>query len=81
MTQRWQNLIMAIRKLPGVGPKMAERVALFLIRSDETEKILKAIQEAKDNLSRCTLCGTYTEIDPCDRCQDKRRGYDPAPVR
>lgn len=73
MSPRWQNLVSAIRKLPGVGPKMAERVALFLMRSDETEQILRAILDAKKNLRRCALCGSFTEESPCLRCADNRR--------
>jgi recombination protein RecR len=73
MSPKWQNLVMAIRKLPGVGPKMAERIALFLLRSEETSAIVKAITEAKDALSRCSMCGTFTEDDPCLRCADTRR--------
>lgn len=69
MTPRWDNLILAIRKLPGVGPKMAERMALFLLRSDETAAILRAVAEAKAGLVRCSMCGIYTEVDPCDRCR------------
>ena len=73
MSQRWHNLVLAIRKLPGVGPKMAERIALHLMRSDETENILRAIADAKRNLKRCSLCGTFTEDDPCPRCSDLHR--------
>lgn len=73
ISQRWHNLVLAIRKLPGVGPKMAERIALHLMRSDETENILRAIADAKRNLRRCILCGTFTEEDPCSRCSDTRR--------
>jgi recombination protein RecR len=73
MTQRWQNLVAAIRKLPGVGPKMAERIALYLLRSNETGNILRAVADAKQHLRRCTVCGTYTEEDPCLRCTDQRR--------
>jgi recombination protein RecR len=73
MTQHWQNMIMAVRKLPGVGPKMADRIALFLLRSEETEALLNAILEAKKNLIRCSFCGNYTEADPCPRCSDSRR--------
>lgn len=73
MTPRWDNLILAIRKLPGVGPKMAERVALYLLRSTETDSILKAVADAKANLRRCSLCGIYTEVDPCQRCTSPAR--------
>jgi recombination protein RecR len=70
---RWQNLIGAIRKLPGVGPKMAERVAIHLMKSPDTEHILRAIEDAKTYLRLCALCGTYTEDNICDRCTDARR--------
>ncbi len=73
MTPRWTNLIHALRRLPGMGPKMADRIALFLLRSDETEAIVKAILDAKTHLKRCSLCGIYTEGDPCDRCNDASR--------
>jgi recombination protein RecR len=73
MTQKWNNLILALRKLPGMGPKMAERIALYLLRSPETESILKAVQDAKENLKRCLLCGIYTEENPCTRCTDATR--------
>jgi recombination protein RecR len=59
--------------MPGVGPKMAERIALYLMRSDETESILRAIAEAREHLHRCTLCGAFTETDPCSRCSDAGR--------
>lgn len=73
MTRRWQNLVGAIRKLPGMGPKMADRIALHLLRSPDTDTLVRAITDAKTHLHRCTLCGVYTEEDPCDRCSDTRR--------
>ncbi len=59
--------------MPGVGPKMAERIALYLMRSEETDNIVRAIEEAREHLHRCTLCGAYTEADPCQRCTDVAR--------
>ncbi|OVE77588.1 recombination protein RecR [bacterium F11] len=73
MTRRWQNLVEAIRKLPGIGPKMAERMALFLLRSTETESIVRTILEAKHHLKRCPLCGIFTEQNLCERCSDGTR--------
>ena len=61
ITERWLNLVAAVRKLPGVGPKMAERISIHLMRSDDTENILRAIADAKQHLRRCTLCGTFTD--------------------
>lgn len=70
MSQHWENVVTAVRKLPGVGPKMAERIALFLIRSDQTENIVKTILDAKAHLERCTMCGIFTEVVPCQRCSN-----------
>lgn len=56
-----------------MGPKMAERIALYLLRSTDTDPLIKAIQDARTHLKRCTLCGIYTEGDPCDRCGDPSR--------
>ncbi|MCB4756295.1 MAG: recombination mediator RecR [Elusimicrobia bacterium] len=73
MTQRWSNLVAALRKLPGVGPKMAERMALYLLRSDDTAQFVKAVEDAKTYLRRCSLCGNFTENDPCRLCADGQR--------
>lgn len=73
ISPRWQNLVQAIRKLPGVGPKMAERLAIHLMKSPDTEQILRAIQDAKTHLRNCVLCGSYTEENICARCNDQRR--------
>jgi recombination protein RecR len=70
---RWQNLVNAIRKLPGVGPKMAERLAIYLMKSPDTEHIVRAIQDAKTFLKHCSLCGSFTEDAVCERCRDHRR--------
>jgi recombination protein RecR len=70
---RWLNLVAAIRKLPGVGPKMAERLAIYLMKSPDTEYILRAIQDAKTYLRYCSVCGSYTEANVCERCADGRR--------
>jgi recombination protein RecR len=52
---------------------MAERIALHLLRSEETTSILQTISDAKENLQRCELCGTFTETPLCERCSDARR--------
>jgi recombination protein RecR len=73
MSRYWENLVAAIRKFPGVGPKMAERLALFFLKSDETLGILRAIEEAKKNLKRCLQCGMFSETSTCGRCTDSMR--------
>ncbi len=74
----WDNLVTAVLGLPGVGPKMAERIALHLIRrGDSAENLLLSLSEARIHLRRCPVCGDFVEskaiTDPCSRCQDPDR--------
>lgn len=73
MSSRWENLVFAIKKLPGIGPKMAERIALHLLRSDDSTALIRAIEEAKTHLKKCSLCGVYSEEEPCKRCVSSDR--------
>ncbi|MCM1565123.1 MAG: recombination protein RecR [Dehalobacter sp. 4CP] len=68
------DLIAAFSRLPGVGPKTAGRLAFYLLRhpdqaGDLTQTVTKALQEIK----QCTVCGNYTDIDPCKICSGERR--------
>jgi recombination protein RecR len=75
----WIDLVSAILRLPGVGPKMAERIALHLLRHEpEAEALVRAVEDARARLQRCRECGDYVEADPgapalCARCQDPAR--------
>jgi recombination protein RecR len=74
----WENLVTSILGLPGVGPKMAERIALHLLRKTECADFLqKSLSDARDRLRRCVRCGDYMEVaetdEPCPRCQDPQR--------
>jgi len=68
-------LIAQLRKLPGIGPRSAERVALHLVQGEaETVKQLAdALLRAKHNIQACAVCGALTEKTPCDTCTDPRR--------
>ncbi len=69
------RLIDELRKLPGIGPKTAQRLAFFLIgESDESVRSLaSAIVEAKDKIGYCSKCFNLTDIDPCNICGDSTR--------
>ncbi len=74
----WENLVTSILGLPGVGPKMAERIALHLLRKTECADFLqKSLSDARGRLRRCVRCGDYMEVtetdEPCPRCQDPQR--------
>ncbi|NLM52194.1 MAG: recombination protein RecR [Firmicutes bacterium] len=69
------RLIEALQKLPGVGPKTAQRLALFILSlpREEVVKMARAIVEAKDKTHYCRVCGNFSEKDLCSICLDKRR--------
>lgn len=64
-----------LSRLPGIGPKSASRLAFHLIKSDrEYNKQLAAlIDEIQDLVFPCSICGSYTETDPCPICTDSSR--------
>jgi recombination protein RecR len=69
------TLTAALSKLPGIGPRSAERIALHLVQTDtETVKQLAAaIVLARERISFCEPCGALTESSPCPICADSRR--------
>ena len=70
-----QNLITQIAKLPGIGKRSAERIALHLLKAnpDASKQLGLAILETKSKIRNCSRCGSYTENDPCEICQSPRR--------
>lgn len=69
------RLIEAFRKLPGVGPKSAQRYAMHVLRSPEgsARELAEAILAVKATIRPCQRCGNYTEADICSICADPRR--------
>lgn len=70
-----ESLIAALGKLPGVGPRSAERIALHLVQAEsaEVKHLAAAIVHARDHVQFCTTCGALTEKSPCPICSDARR--------
>jgi len=68
-------LIEALRKLPGIGPKTAQRLAIYLLHAPrgEAEGLAQAITEAREKIFFCSICGNITDTDPCELCCDERR--------
>jgi len=71
------KLIEVFRRFPGIGPKMAQRLAFYLLdRSrDEVVAIARAMVEAKDKLTYCETCGSLAEADKCSYCNDPKRDH------
>ena len=69
------NLSKLLSRLPGVGPKSASRIAFSLINTPANYNALlaKNIAEIKDKVKPCSICGSYTENDPCPVCSDPVR--------
>ena len=70
-----EELIEALRCLPGVGPKSAQRMAYHLLQRDPhgAERLSAALDHALKTLRRCQRCNTFTEDEVCDRCRSPRR--------
>jgi len=68
-------LIEALRKLPGIGPKTAQRLALYLLHApkEEAEGLAQAILNAREKIFFCSVCGNLTDVDPCELCRDEKR--------
>lgn len=70
-----EQLIRHLSKLPGIGRKSASRIAYFLLNTDRefNNQLSREILELKDRIVTCSICGNYTEAEPCEICSDMRR--------
>ncbi|MFL6538755.1 MAG: recombination mediator RecR [Chthoniobacterales bacterium] len=73
-----RELIVQLRHMPGVGPRSAERIALWMIRakSDQPELISNAISTARQTVRPCVRCGFFTTDELCEICSDPTRASD-----
>ena len=74
-TESLDKLIEEFGKLPGVGPKTAERLAFHILKAkpDEAMALAKAIGDVKNKIKRCKICYNLSEQSVCQICSDKRR--------
>jgi recombination protein RecR len=70
-----QELIDELGRLPGVGPKSAQRIAFHLLKLEKLDalRLARAITEAKERVGFCTRCFNVAEGDECTICRDDRR--------
>jgi len=71
------RLMAEFEKLPGIGPRSAERLAFHILKSDKSSALAlaEAIREVKENVRHCRICYNLTETDPCAICADVRRDH------
>lgn len=72
-----QNLIESFERLPGIGPKTAQRLTFYLLHVPQTEldKFASSLELLKKNTLMCSVCFTIDETDPCSICSDERRDH------
>lgn len=69
------KLIEELKRMPGIGPKSAQRLAFYILESSQSDvdNLVNAIKQAKDSLKHCSVCYNITDIDPCEICSDENR--------
>ncbi|HHV08246.1 MAG TPA: recombination protein RecR [Firmicutes bacterium] len=68
-------LIAELRRLPGIGPRTAQRLAFHILDlpQEEANRLVAAIVEAREKVSHCSICGNLATEDPCTLCNNPRR--------
>ena len=69
------RLIEELQRLPGIGPKGAQRLAFHILRTprEQVERLADALREVKERVIYCTVCNNITDVDPCAFCSSDGR--------
>ena len=70
-----QELIDELGRLPGVGPKSAQRIAFHILQTEsfDVKRLAQILMEVRDKVHFCSICGNVAEQDTCSICRDPRR--------
>ena len=71
-----QDLIDELGRLPGIGPKSAQRIAFHILQTESVDvtRLSDILREVRDKVRFCEICGNVTEETTCAICRDPRRG-------
>jgi recombination protein RecR len=71
------RLVEALQRLPGIGPKSAQRLAFHILRTPraEADQLVDAVRDVKERVTYCSVCNNITDTDPCGYCSDERRDH------
>jgi recombination protein RecR len=77
MSKSLDFLTEALRRLPGVGPKSAQRMAFHLLQHDRegASMLSRALYQAVEAVHHCAMCNTFSELDVCELCSDPERDH------
>jgi len=69
------RLIDELQRLPGIGPKGAQRLAFHLLKTprEHTDRLVNAVRDVKEQVTYCSVCNNITEADPCAFCSSRDR--------
>jgi recombination protein RecR len=69
------RLIEELQRLPGIGPKGAQRLAFHILKTprEQAERLVDAVRDVKDRVTYCSVCSNITEADPCSFCSNESR--------
>ncbi len=69
------RLIEELVRLPGIGPKGAQRLAFYLLKTprEYTDRLIEALRDVKERVTYCSVCNNITDVDPCAFCNSDAR--------
>jgi recombination protein RecR len=69
------RLIEELQRLPGIGPKGAQRLAFHILKTprEQTDRLADALREVKEQVTYCSVCNNITDVDPCGYCSSDAR--------
>jgi recombination protein RecR len=71
------RLIEELQRLPGIGPKGAQRLAFHMLKAprEQAERLASAVRELKERVTYCSVCNNITDTDPCEYCRSEQRDH------
>ena len=71
------RLIEELQRLPGIGPKGAQRLAFHILRApgEEIDRLVAAVHDVKGRVTYCSICSNITDVDPCGFCRSAERDH------
>src|SRR5258706_13052945 len=69
------RLIEELQRLPGIGPKSAQRLAFYILRTprEQSDRLVDAVRDVKEPVTYCSVCNNITDTDPCAFCSSDSR--------